>query len=49
MNLQKLNDILKNGEYLDTWRAAATTYYKILYNNIVYVISENKKGVKICE
>ena len=47
MDFELLNKIIKDGECLDTCEIGDDIYYKILYDNTIYVISENKTGVKI--
>ena len=49
MDFELLNKIIKDGECLDTCEIGDDIYYKILYDNTIYVISENKTGVKIVQ
>ena len=49
MNFELLNKILKNGEEIDVYKVKNDIYHKIVYNNTIYLILENKKGIKILE
>ena len=49
MNFELLNKILKNGEELDIYKNKNDVYHKILYNNTIYLILENNKGIKLLE
>ena len=44
MNFETFNKILKNGEEIDIYKIKNNIIYKILYNDIIYLILENKKG-----
>ena len=45
--MQQLFEIIKNGEYVDSYENKNKAYYKILYNNTLYLISEYKNKIKI--
>jgi hypothetical protein len=47
MNFELLNKILKDGEEIDIYKIKNDIYHKIIYNNIIYTIKENKNGIKI--
>lgn len=47
MNLELLNKIIKNGEEIDTYKIKNKIYHKIVYDNKVYVITEDKKGIRL--
>ena len=49
MNFEDFNKILKNGEEIDIYKIKNNIIYKILYNDIIYLILENKKGIKIID
>ena len=49
MNFETFNKILKNGEEIDIYKIKNNIIYKILYNDIIYLILENKKGIKIID
>ena len=49
MNFELLNKILKNGEELDIYKIKNNIYHKILYNDVIYTILENNKGIKLLE
>ena len=49
MNFVTFNKILKNGEEIDIYKIKNNIIYKILYNDIIYLILENKKGIKIID
>ena len=49
MNFETFNNILKNGEEIDIYKIKNNIIYKILYNDIIYLILENKKGIKIID
>ena len=46
MNFELLNKILKNGEEIDIYEIKKDIYHKILYNDVIYTILENNKGIK---
>lgn len=47
MNFETFNKILKNGEEIDNYKIKNNIYHKILYNDVIYVILENNKGIRI--
>ena len=47
MDLQLTSKIIKNGEVIDTYQIKNEVFYKILYNETIYTILENKKGIKV--
>ena len=47
MDLKRLNHIIKYGECNDTYIINNKTYYKILYKNTIYLISEHKNIMKL--
>lgn len=49
MNFELLNKILKDGEEIDIYKIKNNIYRKILYNNTIYLILENNKGIKLLE
>lgn len=49
MNFDLLNKILKNGEEIDIYKIKSNIYHKILYNDVIYTILENNKGIKLEE
>ena len=49
MNFETFNKILKNGEEIDIYKIKNNIIYKILYNDVIYLILENKKGIKIID
>lgn len=49
MNFEDFNKILKNGEEIDIYKIKNNIIYKVLYNDIIYLILENKKGIKIID
>ena len=44
---QLINEIIKKGECIDTYKIKNTSFYKIVYNNKIYVISEKNNFYKI--
>lgn len=49
MNFELLNKILKYGEEVDIYKIKNNIYHKILYNDVIYIILENNKGIKLLE
>ncbi len=49
MNFELLNKILKGGEEIDIYKIKNNIYHKILYNDMIYIILENNKGIKLLE
>lgn len=47
MSFELLNKILKNGEEIDIYKIKNDIYHKILYNDVIYTILENNKGIKL--
>lgn len=47
MDLKRLNHIIKNGECNDTYIINNKTYYKILYQGTIFLISEYKNKIKL--
>lgn len=44
-----INKIIKNGEVYDTYKNKNITYYKVIYENKNYIISEKNGFYKIEE
>lgn len=44
---QLINEIIKKGEIYDTYKIKNTIYYKIVYNDEIYTISEKNNFYKI--
>lgn len=47
MDLQLINKIIKDGEQINIYKIKNEVFYKILYNEKIYTLSENKKGIRI--
>ena len=45
MDIQKLNFIIKNGLYYDTYKVNDVIYYRILYKNKDYIVSIDKNNI----
>lgn len=47
MDLQLINKIIKHGEQIDIYKIKNDVFYKILYNEKIYTLLENKKGIRV--